>query len=100
MLGLKIPLRSDKELKFWVSEFPQVNGPFQIYWKVLNRGNEARRRDCIRGQITLDGGWQTKEESSNFAGDHIIECYLVENETVVAKDRIHVPIVADGSDYD
>ncbi|CAK7020228.1 MAG: hypothetical protein MESAZ_02489 [Saezia sanguinis] len=100
MLGQKIPLRSDKKLKFWVSELPQINGPFQIYWKVLNRGEEARRRDCIRGQIALDGGWRTKEESSNFRGDHIVECYLVENEIVVAKDRIHVPIIADGSDYD
>ncbi|CUR69348.1 nucleotidyltransferase [Pseudomonas aeruginosa] len=100
MLGLKIPLRSDKKLRFWISELPQVNGPVQVYWKVLNRGDEARRRNCVRGQITLDGGWKTREESSNFLGDHIVECYLVENGTVVAKDRIHVPIVADGSDYD
>lgn len=100
MLRLKIPLRSDKKLKFWVSEMPQVNGPFLIYWKVLNRGDEARRRDCVRGEITLDSGWRIKEERSNFRGDHIVECYLVENETVVAKDRIHVPIVADGRDYD
>jgi len=100
MLRLRIPLRSDKKLKFWISELPQVNGPSRIYWKVLNRGGEAYRRDCVRGQITPDGGWQTKEESSNFRGDHIVECYLVENEIVVAKDRIHVPIVADGSDYE
>lgn len=100
ILRLNIPLRSDKKLKFWVSELPQVNSPSKIYWKVLNRGEEARHRDCIRGQIVLDGGRQERDESSNFRGDHIVECYLVENETVVAKDRIHVPIVADGSDYD
>lgn len=38
MLGKKVPLRAEKKLKFWVSELPQVCGPFQMYWKVLNRG--------------------------------------------------------------
>lgn len=99
MLG-KVPLRSDKKLKFWVTELPQVNGKFEIYWKVLNRGEEAKRRNCVRGQILLDGGHRVKEESTNFRGDHVVECYLVENNTVVAKDRIHVPIVPDGSDYE
>ncbi|MGY2437798.1 nucleotide-binding domain-containing protein, partial [Escherichia coli] len=40
------------------------------------------------------------EESSDFRGEHIVECYLLEHNIVVAKDRIHVPIIADGSDYD
>lgn len=100
MLEKRIPLRSDKKLKFHVSELPHVTGPTQIYWKVLNRGEEAQRRDCIRGQIVPDDGHNTKDESTNFKGDHIVECYLVENGTVVAKDQIHVPIVTDGSDYD
>lgn len=100
MLGLKIPLRSDKKLKFWVCELPQITGSYQIYWKVLNRGEEAQRRNCIRGQIVIDGGRNIKEESSNFRGEHVVECYLIQNNIVVAKDRIHVPIVADGRDYD
>jgi len=83
-----------------VSEMPQVNGPSKLYWKVLNRGEEAQRRDCIRGQIVLDDGGKTKEENTNFRGDHVVECYLVEDNVVVAKDRVHVPIIADGSDYD
>lgn len=100
MLRRNIPLKLHKKLKFWISELPQLNGSPQVYWKVLNRGNEARRRNCVRGQIVLDGGRHRIDESSDFLGDHVVECYLVENETVVAKDRIHVPIVADGSDYD
>jgi hypothetical protein len=100
MLRNRIQLRSEKKLKFWVSEMPCIVGPYQIYWKVLNRGEEAQRRNCIRGQIVPDNGHNTKDESTNFKGDHIVECYLVENDTVVAKDRIHVPIVIDGSDYD
>lgn len=100
MLKRKILLKAEKKLNFWISKLPSVSGDFQIYWKVLNRGEEAQRRNCTRGQIVLDSGRRVKEESSNFQGDHVVECYLVENNIVVAKDRIHVPIVADGSDYD
>ena len=100
MLGMRVPLRSDKKLKFWIYELPHIIGAYEIYWKVLNRGDEAQRRNCVRGQIQMDGGYRVKEESTNFRGDHVVECYIVENDTVVAKDRIHVPIVLDGSDYE
>lgn len=95
-----LPLKANKKLKFWVSEAPQISNPYRVLWKVLNRGEEARRRDCIRGQIVSDKGSLTKEENSNFYGDHVVECYFVKDGVVVAKDRIHVPIVADESDYD
>nr|WP_267284590.1 hypothetical protein [Klebsiella pneumoniae] len=38
-----------------------------------------------------------KIESTNFRGDHIVECYCVKDGVVVAKDRIHVPIVIEGN---
>ncbi|KPD20790.1 SMODS domain-containing nucleotidyltransferase [Idiomarina zobellii] len=100
MLDRKIPLKADKKLRFWVKEFPLIGGSSQVYWKVLNRGDVAKKRDCIRGQIVPDGGRRMKEEKSDFLGEHIVECYLVQNNVVVAKDRIHVPIIADGSDYE
>lgn len=77
-----------------------VSEPYDIYWKVLNRGEEAKRRDCIRGQIFKDEGYKQRKEKTDFYGDHIVECYCVKNGVVVAKDRIHVPIVTDRSDYD
>ena len=100
LLAKRLPLKAHKKLKFWVRELSVKQEPFQIYWKVLNRGDEAQRRNCIRGQIVLDGGWRTKEESTTFRGDHLVECYCVKNGVVVAKDRIKVPIIADESDYD
>ena len=99
MLSRHIPLRSNKKLRFWVKEIA-IKEPYEIYWKVLNRGEEARRRNCIRGQIVRDGGHFEKSEDTNFRGDHVVECYCVKNGVVVAKDRIHVPIVSDDSDYD
>ena len=100
MLGRKIPLKADKKLRFWVKEFPFIEGSSQVYWKVLNRGDVAKKRDCIRGQIVPDDERRMKEEKSDFLGEHIVECYLVQNNVVVAKDRIHVPIIADASDYE
>ena len=95
----RIPLKSRKNLLFHIVEC-SVSEPYDIYWKVLNRGEEAKRRDCIRGQIFKDEGYKQRKEQTDFYGDHIVECYCVKNGVVVAKDRIHVPIVTDGSDYD
>jgi hypothetical protein len=89
MLATKIRLSTNKELKFQIVN-NDVKGDFEIYWKVLNRGEEAHKRNIIRGQIVK--GFSTKKERTNFRGDHIVECYIIQNNIVVAKDRIHVPI--------
>ena len=99
MLFKHIPLKSSKKLHFWIKDI-SVKAPYEIYWKVLNRGAEAERRNCIRGQIVPDGGHSDKNEETSFRGDHVVECYCVKDGVVVAKDRIHVPIEADASDYD
>lgn len=89
ILASKIRLLPNKELKFQIIH-NDVKGDFEIYWKVLNRGDEAQKRNMIRGQIVK--GSSIKKEKTNFRGDHIVECYIVQNNIVVAKDRIHVPI--------
>ncbi|KAF1701682.1 nucleotide-binding domain-containing protein [Pseudoxanthomonas suwonensis] len=99
LLRNRLPLRSNKKLNFWIEDI-SVDPPFDVYWKVLNRGAEAERRNCIRGQIVPDGGHRAKSESSDFRGDHVVECYCVKDGVVVAKDRIRVPIEADGRDYE
>lgn len=91
MLARMIPLLPKKTLEF---EIVQINvpGDYSIEWKVLNRGEEARRRNKIRGQIVPDAGRHRKSEPTEFRGDHVVECYAIKNGVVVAKDRIHVPI--------
>ena len=64
--------------------------PYEIYWKVLNRGERAKALDKVRGQIMI--GNKTKRENTQFKGGHLVECYIVQNNVVVAKDRINVPI--------
>lgn len=91
MLVKRMPLLARKSLEFWVQNIT-VPPPFEIKWKVLNRGEIARRKDCIRGDIVSDGGRMRKTENTKFKGDHVVECYAIKDRVVVAKDRIHVPI--------
>lgn len=91
MLSKKLPLLASKTLDFYVADH-NLSTDFTLYWKVLNRGPEAIKRDSIRGQISADAGDLQKTETTNFKGDHVVECYAVINDVVVATDRIHVPI--------
>jgi Second Messenger Oligonucleotide or Dinucleotide Synthetase domain/Adenylyl/Guanylyl and SMODS C-terminal sensor domain len=91
MLLKRIFLKPNKTLTFKITEFDGEAGSI-FYWKVLNRGDEARRRNCIRGRIISDTGSRKKIESTNFQGEHIVDCYAIKNGVVVAKDRITVPI--------
>lgn len=91
MLARHLPLFANKKLTFSVVK-NSVPPPCEIKWKVLNRGEVAQRRDCIRGQIIDDNGNLEKQESTDFKGDHVVECFAVKDGIVVAKDRIHVPI--------
>lgn len=99
MLSKHIPLLNKKDLRFEISKI-SVAQPYEIFWKVLNRGDVARKKNCVRGQIIKDNGMMQKIESTNFRGDHIVECYCVKDGVVVAKSRIHVPIVLEGKQDD
>ncbi|WP_422485990.1 nucleotide-binding domain-containing protein [Vibrio harveyi] len=91
MLARRIPLLAKKKLLFTVTEC-SVPEPFTLQWKVLNQGVEAERRDCIRGQIFEDEGYRQRKESTDFQGEHLVECYAIKNGVVVARDQITVPI--------
>lgn len=95
MLRKKLRLMPKKSLEFWIAEI-DVPGDYKLEWKVLNRGDEARRRDNIRGQIVADSGHRQKTERTLFRGEHVVECYAIKNGVVVAKDRILVPIQENG----
>ena len=91
-------LKPRKKLTFTVET--DIPGSYGLFWKVLNRGQEAINRDCIRGQIVADEGHKKNVERTNFKGDHVVECYALVDGVVVATDRIHVPISANQEDED
>ena len=65
---------------------------YEVRWKVLNRGPEAERRDNIRGQIIRSSVGAERREKTLFHGEHGVECYLIKNGVVVARDSMTVPI--------
>lgn len=91
LLARRIILFRNKGLKFYI-ESDDLPPGCTFYWKVLNRGDEAERRDCIRGQIVADTGSRSRIEHSSFAGEHLVECYAVLNGVVVGRSDILVPI--------
>lgn len=79
-------------LYFFIS---QTNAPedYEVRWKVRNVGEIAKKKNCLRGQIEKSNyGSNQKRETSNFYGPHYVECYIIKNNVVVARDRINVPI--------
>jgi len=87
----KIKLMPNKSLRFYIERL-DVQPPYEVKWKVTNRGEQAIKRDCLRGQIIDDQGSQERKESTNFKGSHLVECYIIKNNVVVARDIIDVPI--------
>jgi len=71
MLRKRIPLFANKKLLFRITH-NGVPEPFQIQWKILNRGDIAKSRNCVRGQIRPDEGYFQKTESTTFRGEHIV----------------------------
>ncbi|SFH70961.1 hypothetical protein SAMN05444062_11183 [Pseudomonas syringae] len=91
LISLGLPLQARKTLKFKIAR-NDVPEPYTVKWKVLNIGQEAEKRDCIRGYITADQGHETIQESTSFKGDHSVECYILKDGVVVARSEITVPI--------
>lgn len=83
-------LSRNKKLDFFIKS-TDCPKPYSICWKVRNIGEEAERRDCIRGQIYSTNRDHHNERTS-FYGPHYVECYLVKNDVCVARCRIDVPI--------
>jgi hypothetical protein len=99
MLRRGLRLQPKKTLYFTIKTL-DVPDPDLILWKVLNCGPEAEKRDCLRGQIFPDKGHRKQKETTDFKGDHVVECYAVKNGVVVARGRILVPIETNREDYE
>lgn len=87
----RIKLLPNKSLRFYIDQI-DVPPPYSVKWKVTNRGEQAIKRNCIRGQIIDDAGSLERKESTNFKGSHFVECYIIKENRVVAMDSIDVPI--------
>ena len=86
-------LSRKKQLDFQIvwDNCPKPLSAYSIYWKVRNVGEEAIRRNMIRGEIKLTNNTHQKEHT-DFYGPHYVECFLVQDGVCVARARIDVPI--------
>ena len=94
MLRDGVWLRPQKLLRFFVDS-TGIPEPYEVWWKVLNRGDEAIRQNCIRGQIVKGNSKEHKNEYIEytvFQGKHYVQCYIVRHGVVVARGHIDVPI--------
>lgn len=64
--------------------------PYTLYWKVRNGGEEAQAAGEMRGEITEGNRQGWKDETTLYRGSHYVECYVVKNGTVIAKDKQRV----------
>ncbi|GAB3890021.1 hypothetical protein GCM10029964_060790 [Kibdelosporangium lantanae] len=92
MLRNKTLLLPNKELDFTLTKC-SVSPPYDVKWKVLNCGDEAERRNKIRGEIiSPNRAGNARHERTSFRGEHVVECYVIKDGIVVARDVIDVPI--------
>lgn len=66
-----------------------VPKPFDVYWQVVNTGDEAARAGSLRGGIfhsqTAGKGGLNQKEYSSYSGLHWVECFIVKNGVCVAR---------------
>ena len=69
--------------------------PYDVLWKVRNRGVEAERLGKLRGEIRYGGNESRNlhQEYTEYRGTHYVEAYVVRNGMVVASDHHEVKIV-------
>lgn len=54
-----------------------ITSPFEVYWQVVNTGQEAREKQKLRGN--LEAGGLTREEVTGYRGKHFVLCHVVKN---------------------
>lgn len=84
-------LTKQRELRFKV--VTDVPWPYDVYWKVRNFGQEAEQANGLRGELAFEPDPRGEHrETTLYAGDHWIECYVVKDRRVLATDRHRVSI--------
>lgn len=91
--GALSPLQKGRGLDFEIG-YTDVQQPFDVCWKVKNRGSEAAAQGALRGEIRRDENRASahRYESTRYTGSHYVEIYIVKDGICRAKDRIQVPI--------
>lgn len=75
--------------------FGGIKQPFNVRWQVVNLGTEATFHNGLRGSFELsNNGKYTREEGTEYAGSHSIQCFVTKNRQCVAKSNIFIVNIA------
>lgn len=90
-------LLKGKQLKFKLQT--DVPRPFDVYWQVVNTGQEAREARQLRGEISEHVNTSSSDifrtESTSYIGDHWVEGFIIKNGVCVAKTGEFIVSVRD-----
>lgn len=79
-------LMKGRSLKFEAET--TVPWPYEVYWQVVNTGEQARAANDLRGRIEqarVERGLHRKNETTRYRGTHSIECFIVKDGYCVAQ---------------
>ena len=69
-----------------------VPQPYQVFWQIVNTGDEAANARCLRGDFyqssgdcSFELGTKTRIEPTAYRGFHWVECFIVKNNACVAR---------------
>lgn len=82
-----------REIDFRITECT-VPEPFDVMWKVRNRGDDAIRASALRGEIRAGNraNGRGQYEQTRYRGEHYVECYAIKAGKCVASHRQRVII--------
>lgn len=71
-----------------------IQYPYDVCWKVKNRGEQAAEKNALRGEIRRDdhGANAHRYERTLYTGSHYVEVYVVKDGVCAAKNRQDVVI--------
>ncbi len=89
-LGSGDPVEREKRVCF--KACTNVPHPYQVYWQVVNTGEEATNARCLRGGFYPSSGdcsfvlgTKTRIEPTRYRGYHWVECFIVKDGICVAR---------------
>jgi Adenylyl/Guanylyl and SMODS C-terminal sensor domain/Cyclic GMP-AMP synthase DncV-like, nucleotidyltransferase domain len=62
-----------------------VRAPYEVYWQVVNTGQEAAAERALRGEFTEQQRGTVRWETTAYAGTHWVEAFVVKDGVCVAR---------------
>jgi hypothetical protein len=62
-----------------------VAAPYEVYWQVVNTGQEAAAQRALRGEFTAEQKGTVRWETTAYAGTHWVEAFVVKDDVCVAR---------------